>query len=96
MEENRSEHSSLRFFNGDRGIQEGCAYLTIEEPWKSHHPRFAACPGVGASITNAVKPSRLALIRPGFAGPPSPPGEGIGKACMAYVENYRSNPPNVP
>ena len=29
------------------------------------------------------------------AGPPSPPGEGVGKACMAYAEKYRSNNFNV-
>ena len=33
---------------------------------------------------------------PAYGRPTFPPGEGIGKACMAYVENYRSNPPNVP
>ena len=42
--------------------------------------RKSATRGVGASITDAVGPFRLALIRPGFAGPPSPPGEGYEDA----------------
>ena len=33
-------------------------------------------PYAGEAIPYAEKFSRLALIRPGFAGPPSPPGEG--------------------
>ena len=52
--------------------------------------------GDGGAITNAVESSTHALIRPGFAGPPSPPGEGIGKTWRAYVEKYAVNNPNVP
>ncbi len=47
-------------------------------------------------MTNAVGPFRLALIRPGLRPAHLPPqGKAIGKPCMAYVENYHSNHPNV-
>ena len=54
-------------------------------------------PWAGASLTHAVEPSRLALIRPGPLGRPTfpPQGKAIGKPCVAYVENYRSKNPNV-
>ena len=53
-------------------------------------------PYAGASITNAVESSTLALIRPGLRPAHLPPqGKAIGKPCMAYVENYHSNHPNV-
>ena len=43
-------------------------------------------------MTNAVEPSTLALIRPGLRPAHLPPqGKAIGKPCVAYVENYRSN-----
>ncbi len=47
-------------------------------------------PYAGEAITRAVESSRLALIRPGFAGPPSPPGEGDWQALYAHLEKYRS------
>ena len=42
-------------------------------------------------MTNAVGPFRLALIRPGFAGPPSPPGEGDENAGWRYNGNFLTN-----
>ena len=50
---------------------------------------------MSVSIPYAVEPLTPALIRPGFAGPPSPQGKAFGKPCVAYVEKYRSNNLNV-
>ena len=59
--------------------------------------RKSATRGVGASITDAVGPFRLALIRPGLRPAHLPPqGKAIGKTCVAYVEKYRSNNANIP
>ena len=47
-------------------------------------------------MTHAAEPSTSALIRPGLWPAHLPPqGKAIGKPCVAYVENYHSNHPNV-
>ena len=52
--------------------------------------------GVGASITNAVRPSRFALIRPGLRPAHLPPqGKALTYPVWPIVEKYRSNYPSV-
>ena len=52
--------------------------------------------GGSRGIPNAEETATPALIRPGLRPAHLPPqGKAIGKACMAYVEKYHSNHPNI-
>ena len=79
-------------------MQQGFPYIAIGEPWESLHlPRFAAQPSALQSAPSRWAHRGWVRLLPtlwNLPGSPSsdpasgrptfPPGEGIGKTCMAY------------